>query len=210
MVATKRATARSKPARRSGAELERVEVASRAEWRRWLATHHGQRQGVWLVTYKKSAEPKRYLSYDDIVEEAICFGWVDSLPRAVDAKRSMRLVAPRRPKSAWSAVNKARVDKLVAAKKMAPAGLAAIERAKADGSWSKIDHVEALVTPPDLERALARYARAAEYYEGFPRSSKRIILEWIAGAKTDATRAKRIEETARMAAENRRANHWRQ
>ncbi len=187
-----------------------MEVKSRAEWRQWLAEHHAQADGVWLVTYKKAADPKRYLSYDDIVEEAICFGWIDSLPRALDAERSMRLVAPRRPKSAWSAVNKARAARLVAAGRCVPAGLAAIERAKADGSWSKLDPVEALVTPPDLSRALARYKSASHYFASFPRSSKRIILEWIAGAKTEATRLKRIEETARLAAENRRANHWRQ
>ncbi len=122
----------------------------------------------------------------------------------------MRLVAPRRPKSAWSAVNKARVEKLIAAGKMAPAGLAAIERAKADGSWSRLDHVEAMVIPPDLTIALARHGRAAEYFEAFPRSSKRIILEWIGSARTDATRQERVEETARMAATNLRANHWRQ
>lgn len=191
-------------------ELERVVVNSRAEWRRWLSKHHTQTEGVWLVTYKKAADPKRYLSYDDIVEEAICFGWVDSLPRTLDAMRSMRLVAPRRPKSAWSAVNKARVDKLAAAGKLAPAGLAAVARAKSDGSWSKLDEVEAMVTPPDLARALAQHASASEHFAAFPRSSKRIILEWIASAKTDATRTKRILETARLAAVNRRANHWRQ
>ena len=177
-----------------------MEVNSRAEWRRWLSTHHTQAEGVWLVTYKKAADPKRYLSYDAIVEEAICFGWVDSLPRTVDAKRSMRLVAPRRPRSAWSAVNKARAEKLAAAGKLAPAGRAAVERAKTDGSWFKLDQVEAMVTPPDLIAALARHDSATELFAAFPRSSKRIILEWIANAKTDATRAKRIEETARLAA----------
>lgn len=210
MVANRRAPSTPKAKRRAGAELERVEVQSRTEWRRWLEAHHRQPNGIWLVTYKKAADPNRFLSYGDIVEEAICFGWVDSLPHTLDAKRSMRLVAPRRPKSAWSAVNKARVESLIAAKKMAPSGLAAVERAKADGSWSKLDGVEALVTPPDLMRELARRGRAAEHFASFPRSSKRIILEWIAGAKTDATRRKRVEETARKAAENRRANHWRQ
>lgn len=90
--------------RRQGDGLPRVEVASRAAWRRWLASHHQRATGAWLVTYKKAADPRRYLSYDDIVEEALCFGWIDSLPRSLDAARSMRLVAPRRPKSAWSAV----------------------------------------------------------------------------------------------------------
>lgn len=191
------------------AELARVEVHSRAEWRRWLTAHHAQEQGIWLVTYKKSADAERFLSYEDIVEEALCFGWVDSLPRKLDAARSMRLVAPRRPKSAWSAVNKARIEELVAARKMARPGLAAVERAKADGSWARLDGVEALVTPRDLSRALARHPRAAANFRAFPRSSKRLILEWIASARTPETRAKRVEETARKAAKNERANHWR-
>jgi len=167
VVATRpRATSASKKRRPAGAELERVEVHGRAEWRRWLSTHHARTDGVWLVTYKK--------------------------------------------RSAWSAVNKARVERLLAARKIAPPGLAAIEQAKADGSWSRLDEVEALVPPPDLARALARHGSAREHFAAFPRSSKRIILGWIASAKTEATRSKRIEETARLAAENRRANHWRQ
>ena len=194
----------------SRSELPRIEVSSRAEWRRWLAKHHREPHGVWLVTYKKTADPKRYLSYDDIVEEAICFGWVDSLPRALDAYRSMRLVAPRRPKSAWSAVNKARVARLISKKKMARAGLAVIERAKSDGSWARLDHVDALVVPPDLRRALAARPKAGAFFDDFPRSSKRLILEWITSARTTETRARRVEETARLAAKNQRAHHWRQ
>jgi uncharacterized protein YdeI (YjbR/CyaY-like superfamily) len=190
-------------------ELPQVEVASRAEWRRWLTKHHPQATGIWLVTWKKAADPAKYLSYDDIVEEALCFGWVDSLPRTVDAQRSMRLVAPRKAGSSWSAVNKARVEQLTAAKLMTPAGLKVIERARRDGSWSKLDEVEQLVVPADLAKALAAHARAAEYFDAFPRSSKRLILEWIHGATTAPTRVKRVTETARLAAENRRANHWR-
>jgi len=196
-------------ARRAGAELPRVEVESRAAWRRWLSANHARAQGIWLVTYKKTADPRRYLSYDDIVDEALCFGWVDSLPRSLDAERSMRLVAPRKPKSGWSRVNKARVERLMADGKMTPAGLRAIERAKADGSWAKLDAVEALVVPRDLAAALGQNAKARAFFDEFPRSSKRIILEWIAGARTPETRAKRVEETARLAAKNQRANHWR-
>jgi uncharacterized protein YdeI (YjbR/CyaY-like superfamily) len=191
-------------------DLPRVEVKSRAEWRRWLEKNHTRAEGIWLVTTKKAADPKRYLSYDDIVDEAICFGWVDSLPRALDAARSMRLVAPRRAKSAWSAVNKARVERLVADGTMTKAGLAVIERAKKDGSWAKLDAVEALEVPADLALALSRYPSATRHFNAFPRSSKRLILEWITGAKRPETRAKRIEETARMAEDDLRANHARQ
>lgn len=184
-------------------------MASRAEWRRWLARHHEGARGIWLITHKKTADPARYLSYDDIVEEALAFGWVDSLPRALDDARSMRLVAPRRAGSNWSAVNKARIERLMTAGLMAPRGLAAVQRAKGDGSWSHLDEVERLSVPDDLSRAFAKYGRAAAHFDAFPRSSKRIILEWIASAKTEATRKRRVDEAARLAARNERANHWR-
>ena len=196
-------------ARKAATDLPRVEVRSRDEWRRWLSANHDRPKGIWLVTYKKRAAPLWFLSYDEIVEEALCFGWIDSLPRTVDARRSMRLVAPRRPKSAWSAVNKARVERLLADGKMAPAGVAAVERAKRDGSWTKLDRVENLVVPPDLLRALGERPGASAYFEAFPRSSRRIILEWIASAKGAETRARRVDETAALAAKNLRAHHWR-
>ncbi len=164
---------------------------------------------MWLVTYKKAADPARYLSYDDIVEEALAYGWVDSLPRALDEQRSMRLVAPRRPKSSWSAVNKARIAKLIAAKQLAAPGRAAVERAKADGSWTALDEVETLTPPADLLRAFRDHPGSAHFFDAFPKSSKRLILEWINSAKTATTREKRIDETARLAAENQRAHHWR-
>ena len=193
---------------RLDSELARVEVNSRLEWRRWLEKHHEQPQGVWLVTYKKAADLQRYVPYDTIVEEALCFGWIDSLPRALDRARSMRLVAPRNAKSAWSKVNKARVARLIAEKRMAPAGLRAVERAKKDGSWARLDAVESLTIPPDLAASLARQRQTADFFEAFPRSSKRLILEWISNARKPETRAKRIAETVRLAAKNERANRW--
>jgi uncharacterized protein YdeI (YjbR/CyaY-like superfamily) len=187
-------------------EFEQVEVASRAELRDWLVAHHTQTESVWLVTFKKAAGA-RHLPYDAIVEEALSFGWVDSVPRALDAQRSMRLLSPRKPGSAWSRVNKARVERLILSGRMAKPGLAAIDRAKADGSWHRLDVVESLAIPEDLAAALKRHEGGAAYFEGFPRSSKRSILEWIGGAKRAETRLQRIEETARLAAHNRRAHH---
>lgn len=187
----------------------RVEVKSRAALRRWLTAHHAQPTGVWLVTWKRAAKPTWYVSYDEVVEEALCFGWIDSQPKTLDDARSMRRLAPRRPKSAWSAVNKARVERLVAAGLMTKAGLAAVERAKADGSWGALDAVERLEVPDDLARALASFPKARENFDAFPRSSKRLILEWVNAAKRPETRQKRVSETARLAAKNERANHWR-
>lgn len=194
-------------AKRAGADPPQVEAASRAALRDWLATHHATSGSVWLVTWKKG-DP-RYLPYGDIVEEALCFGWVDSLPRRLDAERTILLLSPRKPGSAWSAANKARIAALVAAGRMAPAGLAAVQRAQEDGSWARLDGVEALEVPADLAEAFARHPGAAAQWEAFPRSARRGILEWIVQARTAPTRARRVEETARLAREGRRANQYR-
>lgn len=181
---------------------------TRQEWRDWLSENHPRSEGVWLITYKK-ASGKADLAYDEAVEEALCFGWIDSKPGKLDEERSMLWVAPRKPGSNWSRSNKERVERLLAAGLMAPAGLEKVEAAKADGSWNALDAVEALEIPPDLAEALAAYPNAARHFEAFPRSVKRGILEWILNAKKPETRARRIEETARLADENIRANQWR-
>jgi uncharacterized protein YdeI (YjbR/CyaY-like superfamily) len=185
-----------------------VHPLTRAEWRAWLAEHHTRTQGVWLITYKKASGKPR-VEYDEAVEEALCYGWVDSKPNKLDDERSMLWFAPRKPRTGWSRPNKERVERLLAAGQMAPAGLAKIEAAKQDGSWTALDAVENLEVPDDLKTGLTAYPSASANWEAFPRSVKRGILEWIANAKTPATRAKRVDETARLAAENRRANQWR-
>jgi len=143
------------------------------------------------------------------VLEAISFGWIDSKPRSLDAARSMLWFAPRKPGSGWSKRNKDRVARAIKEKRMTAAGLAKVRQAKKDGSWSLIDGVDALEIPTDLRDALAARAPAATHFDAFPRSVKRSILEWIGHAKTAPTRAKLIEETARLAAKNVRANQWR-
>ncbi|MCX7962196.1 MAG: YdeI/OmpD-associated family protein [Burkholderiales bacterium] len=185
-----------------------VHPKTRSEWRAWLAAHHLRAEGVWLVTYKKASGKPR-MDYDEAVEEALCFGWVDSKPARLDDERSMLYFAPRKPKAGWSQRNKERVEKLIAARLMMPAGLAKVEAAKRDGSWSRLDAVETLEIPQDLEQALAAYPSARRHFEAFPRSVKRGILEWISSARKPETRAKRIAETAQLAEKNLRANQWR-
>jgi uncharacterized protein YdeI (YjbR/CyaY-like superfamily) len=185
-----------------------VHPKSIAAWRAWLLEHHERDNGVWLVTYKKAAGIPD-MSYDDAVCEALCFGWVDSKPRALDERRTMLWFAPRKSGSLWSLPNKQRVDKLMAAGRMHAAGLRKVEAAKVDGTWTALDAVEALLIPADLGEALAQYPDALPHFEAFPRSVKRGILEWILQAKTAPTRRKRVEETARLAAQNVRANQWR-
>ncbi|MDW8325173.1 MAG: YdeI/OmpD-associated family protein [Anaerolineales bacterium] len=185
-----------------------VHPKTRAEWREWLERNHARAEGVWLISYKKGTGKPRF-EYDEAVEEALCFGWIDSKPNKLDEERSMLWFAPRKPGTGWSRANKERVEKMIAAGKMAPAGLAKVEAAKRDGSWTALDAIEALEIPPDLEKALAANPKAQEYFAAFPRSAKRSILEWIANAKTPETRARRVAETARLAAKNIRANQWR-
>lgn len=186
----------------------RVEVGSRKAWRAWLAANHATAPGAWAVTFKKhSGGP--YVPYEALVEEALAFGWVDSLGRKLDDRRTQLLHTPRKPKSGWSRPNKERIERLTAAGLMAPAGLAAVEVAKANGAWSKLDDVENLVEPGDLVAALDRDPAARREWDAFPRSAKRGILEWIGDAKRPETLEKRVNETVRLAAQGIRANQAR-
>jgi len=186
-----------------------VHPKSRAEWRQWLEKNHTRNEGVWLIRYKKATGKPR-VDYDESVEEALCFGWIDSKGNKLDDKRSMLWFAPRKAGTGWSKLNKERVARLIKAKRLAPAGLAKINAAKKDRSWNALDAVEALEIPSDLEEAFSKNETARGYFEAFPRSAKRAILEWISSAKKSETRAKRIEETVTKAEQNIRANQWRQ
>ncbi|MCU0449258.1 MAG: YdeI/OmpD-associated family protein [Bernardetiaceae bacterium] len=188
-------------------EIPQFLAHNRAEWRAWLAQNHQTANGVWLVFYKKNSG-KPHLSYDEAVEEALCFGWIDSKPGRLDNERSQQYYAPRKPKSNWSRPNKERVARLTAAGLMMPQGLAMVALAQQTGTWDALNEVEDLVTPPDLGEALAARPLALANFEAFPRSVKRGILEWILNAKTPDTRQKRIEDTAEKAAQNLRANQY--
>nr|ANY57936.1 hypothetical protein [uncultured bacterium] len=188
-------------------DYERVEISSGEELRSWLTVHHGESPGCWLVTWKKGRGP--YVPYQEVVRELLCFGWIDSRGQRVDEDRTALLICPRRPGSGWSRVNKGHLEELLAQGRMQPAGLAAVDRAKADGSWTRLDEVETLHEPDDLRRALDGTPGARGAWDAFPRSARRGILEWIASAKRDVTRARRVALTATEAAAGRRANQWR-
>lgn len=164
-------------------------VRSRAELRDWLAAHHGERGPVWLATYK--AHHADYLAYEPQVEELLCWGWIDSVTRALDADRSMILIAPRNVKSAWSAINKAHVERARQSGAMTPAGEAKIAAAIANGQWNFLDDVERLEVPDDLDHALGPLRGG---WDDWPRSVRRGTLEWIKTAKTPPTRAARIAD----------------
>jgi len=162
------------------------------------------------VTRKKSAlgPNEEHVSAVDINEECLCFGWIDSRPARIDDSRSALLCTPRKAGSGWSKVNKGRLERLLELGLVMPAGIAAIERAKIDGSWNRLDGVDQLKVPEDLATEFDAWPMSRMNFDAFPPSTRRGILEWIHSAKTAATRSKRVAETARLAAENVRANQW--
>lgn len=180
-----------------------IQPATRAAWRRWLERHHTRDKGVWFVYFKKSSGKQRF-TYDDLVEEALCFGWIDGQARALDDERSMLWLSPRKPKSVWSAPNKVRVARVVAAGLMHPAGQAKVDAAKANGSWAALDATDRLDVPDDLAAALAATPKARAHFNAFPATAKKAVLEWVRQAKRPETRARRIAEAAHMAAANER------
>lgn len=176
-------------------------------WRHWLSENHEDESKLWLIIYKKdSGVPS--ITYDEAVDEALCFGWVDSSINKRDDKSFYQYFAKRNPKSNWSRVNKLKVEKLISLGKMSEAGLKMIELAKLTGTWTALDDVENLTYPPDLQDALNQNALALEYFNAFPRSVKRGILEWLLNAKQPETRLKRITEIVNKAERNERANQF--
>jgi uncharacterized protein YdeI (YjbR/CyaY-like superfamily) len=170
--------------------------ATRSDWRRWLARHPERTDGVWVVHRKKTSDLTGP-DYDDLLDESLCYGWIDSQGRRVDDDRMIQWYSPRRPGGLWSAPNKQRIDRLVRDGRMTPAGQAAIDRAKDDGSWSQTDEVDALVVPPDLAAALAASPEATAAYERASESVRKRYLWWVHSARRPATRATRIRETVR-------------
>jgi uncharacterized protein YdeI (YjbR/CyaY-like superfamily) len=186
------------------ADAPHVQPQDRAAWRHWLQTNHATSGGVWLVSWRPRSG-RVGLAYEDAIEEALCFGWIDSTAGPVDDERRKLYFAPRKPRSAWAATNKARVARLIAEGRMAPAGLAAIERAKVNGSWSILDGAERLEVPADLAAALNADPPAADNFAAFPPSARKTLLAWVATARRPETRAARIARITESAARNERA-----
>jgi len=181
-----------------------IDPCERSGWRAWLEENHATASGAWLVMWRPSSG-RQCIDYEAAVQEALCFGWVDSTGRPIDAQRNRQYFAPRKTRSPWAATNKARVERLMADGQMAPAGLQAIERAKANGSWEVLDSVERLEVPEDLATALEARPPAAPNFGAFPPSARKMQLTWIALAQRPETRAARITTVADAAARNERA-----
>jgi uncharacterized protein YdeI (YjbR/CyaY-like superfamily) len=171
--------------------------SSRAEWRSWLASKPDRKDGLWLVHRKKSSKLEGPV-YDDLLEEALCFGWIDSQSRRVDDDRIIQWFSPRRPGGMWSSPNKQRIESLQREGLMSEVGQAVIDNAKADGSWSQTDEVDALIIPADLEAAFDTAPEARIAYEGLVESAKKQHLWAVYSAKRPETRAKRIAEIIRQ------------
>lgn len=179
-----------------------------ARWRSWLDKNTHTEKSIWLIIYRKGSDtPSVY--YDEAVDQALCFGWIDSKPNKRDGESFYQFFAKRNPKSNWSRVNKEKVERLIENGQMAAAGLEMVAVAKETGTWDALNDVENGVIPEDLMAAFKSYPDSQSHFENFPRSVKRGILEWIFNAIRAETRAKRIEETARLAADNIRANQFR-
>ncbi|HUY76717.1 MAG TPA: YdeI/OmpD-associated family protein [Ktedonobacterales bacterium] len=180
---------------------ERYYARDRHEWRAWLHAHHATATGVWLISYKKtSGQPS--VPYAEAVEEALCFGWIDSRANTLDDQRHMQMFTPRKRKSPWSRLNKERVARLTEQGLMMEAGHAAVATAQQNGTWTASDAIEDLRVPDDLAQALATNEAAQRHFAAFSASATKQILRWIASARRAETRANRIAQIVAGAAQN--------
>ncbi|MEO1436994.1 MAG: YdeI/OmpD-associated family protein [Bacteroidota bacterium] len=178
--------------------FDNVYIESAEQLREWLEKHHEQTESVWLVTYKKST-PEKYVSTSEVLDELLCFGWIDGIRRKLDLDRTMQLISPRKTQH-WARTYKERAAKLIESGRMHPTGLDAIEVSKKNGLWDFMNDVDNLVIPKDLAAGLANYPNATEFFHAINDSSKRFVLRWLKLAKTEKTRANRIEKLAQLSA----------
>jgi len=179
-------------------EIETVCPTSRQHWREWLQAHHDQKQSIWLIYHKKNSASQG-ITYNDAVDEALCFGWIDSQAKPMDTFRYRQFFCQRKPTSVWSKINKGKVQQLISSGLMTQAGFKAIETAKQNGSWTILDDVEELIIPADLEEAFRKRPNAKAYFLNLSRSDKRALLQWLVIAKRTETRQKRITELVELA-----------
>jgi uncharacterized protein YdeI (YjbR/CyaY-like superfamily) len=183
-------------------EPKQIYVPTREEWRVWLESHHDSEDEVWLIYYKKPSGKPR-VAYNDAVEEAICFGWIDSTVRKIDEERYMQKFTPRNPTSVWSELNKSRAEKMIHEGRMTEAGLANIAAARESGEWGKDRSLpDAVEMPPELRAALLKNPTAKENFERFAPSYRRLYSRWVADAKREETREKRIRKVVGRAEKN--------
>ncbi|MGN7864108.1 YdeI/OmpD-associated family protein [Chryseobacterium sp. 22458] len=187
-------------------ERQSIYINTKSEWRQWLEENHQKEQSVWLVcNTKKSDLPT--VQWSELVDEALCFGWIDSTRKTVDEFSFKQLFSKRKPNSTWSKINKEKVKRLIESNLMTSAGHETIKIAKQNGSWTILDSVEELHIPDDLEEAFKQHQGAKEYFLSLSKSGKKILLQWIVLAKRPETRKKRIDEIAEQAAQQKMPKH---
>ena len=176
--------------------FQKLEIDSIAKLRNWLIKNHGQTESIWLVSYKKTI-PDKYISRWEILDELICFGWIDGIRRKLDEKRTMQLISPRRAEH-WAKSYKDRAERLIKEDRLHESGYKSIERSKVKGLWDFMDDVDNLIIPEDLSIALSKIEGAYDFFHSINNSSKRFVLRWIKLAKTAKTRNRRIMKIAEL------------
>ena len=180
-------------------EAEHFYPTNQQGWRQWLEENHASKESVWIVMHKKGSK-RPSISWSDAVDVALCYGWIDSVKRSVDSESSIQFFSKRKPKSGWSKINKAKVERLIEDGLMTSPGLLCIETAKQNGSWAILDEVEELTMPDDLKSALDEQPGAESYFSGLSRSVRKAMLQWVMFAKRPETRQNRINEISQLAA----------
>lgn len=183
-----------------------VHAKSNTAWRNWLSKNGGSQRSVWLIIYHKGSKTPS-VDYKASIEDALCFGWIDSKAIKRDAESFYLSFTPRKPQSHWSKVNRERVEKLTAKGLMMPTGQAVIDLAKKTGTWDGLAAAQNNEIPEDLQKLFNSNKTAFKNFEAFAPSSKRVILEWITKAKRVETRQQRVLQTVELAKDNIKANH---
>jgi uncharacterized protein YdeI (YjbR/CyaY-like superfamily) len=177
-------------------------------WRQWLKKNHKSKQSIWLICYKKESGIPT-ISWSEAVDEALCFGWIDSTRKSIDSEKFMQFFGKRKVSSTWSKINKEKITKLIAEGRMTKAGLESIEAAKQNGSWEILDSVEDLTIPKDLAKAFKTKACSKEFFMSLSKSVRKSMLQWIILAKRPETREKRINELAELASQKQKPKQFR-
>ena len=188
-------------------EIQTFYPKTKNDWRNWLQEHHQSKTGIWVILYKKNSG-KPTISWSESVDEALCFGWIDSIKKSLDEERSIQFFSKRKPKSTWSKINKEKIKVLTENNLITKAGLESIEIAQQNGSWTILDEVENLTIPKDLEWALKNNSGAEEYFYNLSKSNKKAMLQWLVLAKRPETREKRITEIAFLASQKQKPKQF--
>ena len=189
-------------------DIEQFYPENIQQWRKWLEKNHLRKDAVWLIYYKKNTG-KPSLNWSNAVDVALCFGWIDSKAETIDKLSFRQYFCKRKPNSTWSKINKQKIELLTAKGLMAQAGFDIIGIAKQNGSWTILDDVEDLIIPAELEKAFENFENSKDYFLSLSNSKKKVLLQWIALAKTDTTRQKRIFDIAENAAQKQQPKPFR-